>query len=345
MRGNRKPKRHVSGPGFILLYVLLLGLVWGGSETYRAVRQSSPKRQEGEGISIEGVFADSPEDIIQMEQTTTEPSTEAPEEKQTTDREVKEASAQGVPVGSAIPSGCVAVPKDSKEVKNGSLLQIDSTYEFAGSVGELVTFEGKNTSYRMKNMDLQAKSEVVEAMNQMAAAYETVTGKANLMVYSTTETYGVEGSLYPTVLPDSKTGYCLDLCMLNDDTTISKITDESPWLSDNAYLYGFVCSYVAADEEVTGISSAPYHLRYVGKVHAAVMHEEGLTLTAYFEALKQHTISDPYQYSDGNTNWTVYYVPSVPGSTEIPVALDAESYDISGNNSDGFIVTVMNKVA
>lgn len=346
MNKKRKPGWHISGAGAILLYALGLGAWWGVWEVWREVRQSNPQWQPDGKIVIEGIFADSPEDIIQIEQETTEPPSEVevPDGEQTTEFEIKEASANGLPIGSTIPSGCVAVPKESKDVKNGNLLRIDSNCEFSGTAGELVTFEGKNASYRMKNMNLQVKSEVVDAMNQMAAAYETVTGKANLMVYSTTEPYNVEGSLYPTVLPDSKTGYCLDLCVLNEDETISKILEESPWLSDNAYLYGFVCSYTAEDEEVTGISSAPYHLRYVGKVHAAIMHEEGLTLTAYFESLKQHTISEPYQYSDGNTNWTVYYVPAVPGGTEVPVALDAD-YEVSGNNMDGFIVTASSKVA
>lgn len=331
-----------------MLYILLLAAFVGVVETVREVKQSNPERDPNEGIVIEGILADTPDDeMIRLEQETTEPSTEAntSNDSQTTEMEVKEADASGLAMGSKIPSGCVGVPKESKDVKNGSLLQIDSNYEFSGIVGELVTFEGKNASYRMKNMNLQAKSEVVDAMNQMAAAYETVTGKANLMVYSTTEPYGVEGSLYPTVLPDSKTGYCLDLCVLNDDETISKIVEDSPWLSDHAYLYGFVRSYTAADEEATGIPSAPYHLRYVGKIHAAIMHENGLTLTAYLESLKQHTISEPYQYSDGNTNWTVYYVPSVPGGTEVPVALGADDYEISGNNMDGFIVTASSKVA
>lgn len=235
-----------------------------------------------------------------------------------------------------IPDGCVTVPLEKKNVTSGSLLLLDSEHPFTGVTGELVTFAEKNDCYRLKHTNLETKSEVVDAMNKMASAYYTVTGRADLMVYSTTAAYDVEGSLYPTELPDRATGYCIDLCILNEDETISKI-QSNVWLESNAHIYGFVFSYTEADAEENGIDAAPYHLRYVGKEHAGLMHEQGLTLRQYLKALEKHSAMEPMYYAEGGANWSVYYVPLEVGGTEAPVPLDAK-YDISGNNTDGFVI-------
>lgn len=49
--------------------------------------------------------------------------------------------------------------------------------------------------------------------------------------------------------------------------------------------YGFIIRYPRDKEEVTGISYEPWHLRYVGAPHAALMTEARLTLEEYIEAL------------------------------------------------------------
>ena len=55
------------------------------------------------------------------------------------------------------------------------------------------------------------------------------------------------------------------------------------------------------------------------------------------EEMKKHTLSDPYYYTDGTTNYTIYYVKANTGTTIVPVTV-SENYHISGNNADGFIV-------
>ena len=237
-----------------------------------------------------------------------------------------------------IPKGCVTVPQDESSIRSGMLLQLDANHPFAGSAGTMCSFDGKNDFYRLKNLELQTKPEVVSGMNALAELYRNGTGKSDLMVYSTSAAYDAEKSLYPDELPDRACGYTVDLCLLNEDGSITRISEPVAWLMENAYAAGFVPSYTEAMAENQGVGAAPYHLRYVGPVHAGIMHSEGLTLYQYFDALREHTIASPYHYNDGTQDYSVYYVPAEKGrATEVPVPLGAD-YSISGNNTDGFIV-------
>ena len=60
---------------------------------------------------------------------------------------------------------------------------------------------------------------------------------------------------------------------------------EGRWLAARAYEYGFALSYPEGAEAVTGYLYEPWHLRYIGRGHAARWHESGLTLVEYLEAL------------------------------------------------------------
>ncbi len=281
-----------------------------------------------------------PEGVITMQQTVTENPSENVSAAESTDGLViQEAVMDFTTSETNVPDGYTTVPLDDVRIHSGLLVQVDGSYPFTGTAPELVTFAAKNESYRMKRMDLAGTEALVLAMNQLGTAYQNATGAANLMVYSTTEPYNVPGSLYPDALPDRSTGYCVDLCILNADASISKMETQHDWLAANAHTYGFVFSYQESDAAQSGVTAAPYHLRYIGAVHAGIMKQESLSLTSYYAYLRNHTLHVPLFYTYGDTTYTVYYVPSEGSITEVPVPLNA-SYEISGNNTDGFIVTV-----
>jgi D-alanyl-D-alanine carboxypeptidase len=47
------------------------------------------------------------------------------------------------------------------------------------------------------------------------------------------------------------------------------------WLARQAWRYGFSIRYPPGNEATTGYSSEPWHLRYVGREHAAEPHGTG----------------------------------------------------------------------
>ncbi len=346
----RKQRRRVSFAGFVLISALTIAAVWPVDALCRWLKKPPAVYPAGEGIIAEGVFgaSDDAPDTITLDNDPEEAAkeagqTETGEQKPVTEIEVKQAVTK-LP-GAAIPKNCVAMQMDTKEISNGRLLQLDGDHVFSGSAAGLTDFSEKSENYLMRVNDLQIRSEVVTALNKMTAAYMMVSDQeqTDLMVYSTTEPVS-DVCLYPEKMPDSAAGYCVDMCLYTADGDIIGINDENcPWLANNAHLYGFVRSYTAADEEVTGVSGASHHLRYVGKVHSMLMHEQGLTLTAYIDSITAHPVTDPYYWSDGSTTWSVYYVPATAGTTEVPVPLNA-NYEISGNNIDGFIVTAEGRI-
>lgn len=62
---------------------------------------------------------------------------------------------------------------------------------------------------------------------------------------------------------------------------------EGRWLARNARRFGFVESYPAGGEEVTGYTYEPWHLRYIGETHAEWLQLGGMTLTEYLTALHE----------------------------------------------------------
>ncbi len=331
---KNKRRRRVAPAGLALISLVGLGTIWFADAVYRAFAP------EPEGAQTAWQTEAASQYIVEITGTT--------ETTSVTDAtDAVEIPDQTLPINDAglgllnktnVPEGYMTVPQNEAEIHNGMLVQIDQNHSYTGAPGTLTTFQGKNDSYRMKRMDFSTRPEVLEAMNNMGSAYVSVHGTANLMVYSTVAAYDVAGSLYPDWLPDRSSGWCLDFCLLNEDETISKFETPNAWLKDNSWKYGFVFSYPEEDAAVTGVS-APYHLRYVGEVHAGIMHENALTLTNYYAFLRTHTFDVPLYYTVGDVTYTVYYVPAGSGTTEVPVPLNKE-YDLSGDNSEGYIVTV-----
>jgi LAS superfamily LD-carboxypeptidase LdcB len=60
------------------------------------------------------------------------------------------------------------------------------------------------------------------------------------------------------------------------------LTDESQqWLANNSWRYGFIVRYPMGKESITGISSEPWHFRYVGYEVARSCFEQDLCLEEY----------------------------------------------------------------
>lgn len=58
-------------------------------------------------------------------------------------------------------------------------------------------------------------------------------------------------------------------------------TAEGKWLAANGWKFGFIVSYPAGKEAITGYAYEPWHVRFVGKAEAAKVFNSGLTLHEY----------------------------------------------------------------
>ena len=142
---------------------------------------------------------------------------------------------------------------------------------------------------------------------------------------------------------EHESGYALDFSLYTDGVQYDYDgTGEYAWINENCAHYGYVLRYTEDKQDTTGIQAEPWHYRYVGQPHATYMMENNVCLEEYLTLLKNYTADEPLSI----TNWDgeiyqVYYVAADTSadSTYIMVPPNAK-YTVSGNNSDGFIVTV-----
>lgn len=104
--------------------------------------------------------------------------------------------------------------------------------------------------------------------------------------------------------------------------------------------YGFIQRYAEDKEKITGISHEPWHFRYVGYPHSKIMEENAFSLEEYIEFIKDYRENHSFVYRQANEEQAeISYIPANDGKTLISLP-EACVYQISGNNVDGFIMTV-----
>lgn len=109
---------------------------------------------------------------------------------------------------------------------------------------------------------------------------------------------------------------------------------EGKWLEKNSWKYGFILRYPKDKVAITGTVYEPWHFRYVGLPHSAIMKMNNFTLEEYLEHLaQQRSLSIPI---DGRTYEITYYPVEEEMKIKVPIQSD---YMISGDNMGGVIIT------
>lgn len=105
--------------------------------------------------------------------------------------------------------------------------------------------------------------------------------------------------------------------------------------------YGFVQRYRRDKEAVTGIAEEPWHFRYVGAPHAALMEAHGLCLEEYGALLRQ--APRRWELCNGR-RVRVSYLPCPGPEAELDLPEDA-CVQVSGYDGSGFVVTLWEAVS
>ncbi|WP_419885433.1 M15 family metallopeptidase [Paenibacillus sp. B-A-8] len=147
--------------------------------------------------------------------------------------------------------------------------------------------------------------------------------------------YEEKGSDYALPAQYSEHNLGLSLDIGSSQAEMSK-APEGKWLQNKAWKYGFILRYPKDKTEITGIKYEPWHFRYVGLPHSAIIHEKGIVLEQYLDLLKEN--SEISTVVDGKT-YTVSYYP-ISGYTSIKIPKKGQ-YKTSGDNMDGVIVTTV----
>lgn len=141
---------------------------------------------------------------------------------------------------------------------------------------------------------------------------------------------------------EHETGLAIDFALKQDD--IDLICPDFPYkgvcqrFRDISSDYGFIERYTEDKQLITHIAKEPWHFRYVGFPHSAIMKEKNLCLEEYHDFLKQYTLYHPYTYVVNQRLVEIFYVELSQERTTICLKDDVV-YQVSGNNMNGVIVT------
>ena len=253
----------------------------------------------------------------------------------------------------------VAVSNEDVHAGDLILVNTDTAYVEENPTEIVSIYDHKTDNYHVSGTETSLRQPAVDALNQMLDAFYVATGHQDMIVISGYRTNAQQQELYDADLAETgeqtstrvalpghsehESGYALDFSLYTDGVQYDYDgTGEYAWINENCAHYGYVLRYTEDKQDTTGIQAEPWHYRYVGQPHATYMMENNVCLEEYLTLLKNYTADEPLSI----TNWDgeiyqVYYVAADTSadSTYIMVPPNAK-YTVSGNNSDGFIVTV-----
>lgn len=111
---------------------------------------------------------------------------------------------------------------------------------------------------------------------------------------------------------------------------------------EQAGKYGFILRYPAGKEHITGIAHEPWHFRYVGAPHGAIMAQMGLTLEEYLKLLDEYPDGDnPFRFRMGEYRFAICRLAEDCPEEELPRGEGGRQ--LSRDNRGGLIVTTWNR--
>lgn len=240
---------------------------------------------------------------------------------------------------------------DESDISKGNLILVnpDTYYDIPDDItNEMVTIlSAKNSSYRVNSSSHKIKAFIMPYLNNMMQAFYDDTGNT-VLVKSAYRNYYEQRLEYNTFVDEAgraakpgysehHTGLALDLSTLvdNEEQPLAFLEANTRWFSANAYKYGFTLRYPENKKAITKVINEPWHYRYVGLPHSYILYLNGWVHEEYIENIKDYTLEKPLAVKYDGVEYEVFYT----NSTSIRVPIHA-TVDISGNNTDGFIVTI-----
>ena len=279
-----------------------------------------------------------------------------------------------VPVTEEVTEAVTEVPSVFVEVQNsdihrGDLILINRDYEYSdGSNPNIVNiYENKSDSYKVDGSYMQLDKTMIDAINSMLDDFSAKTGITNVLCNSGYRTYDEQKQMYDEDLENTgllesalvappghsehHSGLAMDFA-IDDGYEYPALKNEGEysWIYANAANYGLILRYTEQNKHITKYQAESWHFRYVGPVHASMIYRMGVALEQYEGFIKDFQYDNPLEYKYSDTEfYRIYYVPMDMTSekTSLPIPYECLSnngeewpYTVSGNNSDGFIVTV-----
>ncbi|MDF2820290.1 MAG: D-alanyl-D-alanine carboxypeptidase [Clostridiales bacterium] len=254
------------------------------------------------------------------------------------------------------------VVKEKEDVHKGDLILVNNSILYHFPINESVAsvFFNKSTGYKVRDKEVLLKQNVTNAINVMFYDFNTKFKNDDVTVVSGYRTYEYQAEVFRSkaaLVGEAKarvwaaepggsehhTGLALDISIYTDngENIVYDGTGDYAWINENSYKYGLILRYTEEKTDITGFMYEPWHFRYVGLPHAYYITQNGLCLEEYIDLLRSFTFEGIHlQVVVGETVYEIYYQEASEDNTAITIPKSCESYEISGNNVDGFIVTL-----
>ena len=260
------------------------------------------------------------------------------------------------PTGTPQIDELIIIRMEASDVHRGNLILIN--YEYNYDIPEANDFvliaEEMTTSYKVTGAYMLLSTAIIGSLNDMMDAFYEETERDNITIRSAfrdyasqqeilnyyISIYGQVGALRWASAPghsEHHAGIAFDFGV--DDNGVLRAftnTGVNAWFAQNSWKYGFTLRYPDGKTDITGVANEPWHFRYVGLPHAQIMYENDWCLEEYIEILMEYTQDEPFHFPQDDTTYEIFYA----ADTEIKIPFDCE-YEVSGNNIEGFIVTLM----
>lgn len=282
-------------------------------------------------------------------------------------------SAPGVPSADPSADESTVTPEDpvryvlctKDELHRGDLLLVNGTAPYDASLcaGEITDVRsGRVTNIQEGTYALPIEKSLLQTMEAMQTGMQQAMGDGVCLLindsYRSAEAqqatideylalYGqayVDKYVAPVGYSEHHTGLAVDMSFYNPSngavmaTTSAEAAAHYAWILENCRKYGLILRYPPGKEAVAGTAET-WHFRYVGIPHAGYIASNDLVLEEYLDILKKTSFEQPLSITTDGEAYSVYYVPATGDETLVPVPAD-KPYTLSGDNANGFIVTV-----
>lgn len=235
---------------------------------------------------------------------------------------------------------------EKDQIHQGDLLLVNSEYPVhqVGIRSDIISLSANDElalDYVLLDLEIYLSEDIAHRFSEMVAAAKK-DGLQDFAITSGFRDFDEQSALYQDMgadyaLPPGYSEHNLGLSLdVGSTQMLMADAPEGKWIEKNAWKYGFILRYPKDKVGITGIQYEPWHIRYVGFPHSAIMKEKNFVLEEYLDYLKEEK---SISATISGENYEISYYP-VTEDTTIKVPADLQ-YEISGNNIDGVILTVL----
>jgi len=241
----------------------------------------------------------------------------------------------------------IEISVQNNTLSDGDLIFIANTTDAAGPNEDSLELKSIYSKmlpgiYTLSTTQLFLKTEAIDALNLMLQGfYDATTVNATMINNAYTSIDDLRDNDMFQTFPDLASGRSVRLVAYPSGKGKFGV-GVYLWITEHCNNYGYILRYPSDKAEQIGVDASVSLYRYVGIPHAKYMKDNNLALEEYLELLKEYDYENPLIFTDFENGevYRIYYKAMGTGaSTTLNVPSDLE-YTVSGNNIDGFIVTV-----